>query len=182
MEQGADSYRRFLDGDESGFDEIIRLYHDGLIFFLNRYVHCFAAAEDLAADTFMELIVHKNRYSFRSSFKTYLFAIARHKAMDYLRHESHLAPMTAEEALCDAADTASVERAVLAEEQKREIERLLATLTQDYATYLHLSLFEEMTNDEIAVILHKTKRQMTNLAYRAKQALKEAMRKEGISS
>ena len=70
MDNGAASYRRFLDGDESGFDEIIGLYHDSLIYFINRYVNNFAAAEDLAADTFMELLVHKKRYSFQSSFKT----------------------------------------------------------------------------------------------------------------
>ena len=36
MDSGAASFRRFLDGDESGFDEIIGLYHDSLIYFINR--------------------------------------------------------------------------------------------------------------------------------------------------
>lgn len=61
MDNGADSYRRFLNGDESGFDEILELYHDNLIYFINRYVKNFTAAEDLAADTFMELLIHKKR-------------------------------------------------------------------------------------------------------------------------
>ena len=66
---GASCYRRFLSGDESGFDEILRLYHDSLIFFINRIVNNYETAEDLAADTFMELLIHKNRYRFKSSFK-----------------------------------------------------------------------------------------------------------------
>ena len=70
MDSGAASFRRFLDGDESGFDEIIELYHDSLIYFINRYVNNFATAEDLAADTFMELLIHKKRYSFKSSIHT----------------------------------------------------------------------------------------------------------------
>ena len=34
MDNGASSYRRFLDGDESAFDEIIEEYKDSLIFFI----------------------------------------------------------------------------------------------------------------------------------------------------
>ena len=39
MDNGASSYRRFLEGDDNGIVEIIRDYKDGLILFLNRYVN-----------------------------------------------------------------------------------------------------------------------------------------------
>ena len=39
MDNGACSYRRFLDGDESAFDEIMKELFDGLVFFINRYVY-----------------------------------------------------------------------------------------------------------------------------------------------
>ena len=178
MDDGALSYRRFLDGDESGFDEILRLYHDNLIFFINRYVNNFATAEDLAADTFMELLVHKKRYSFKSSFKTYLFSIAHHKAVDWIRRERRYVSLSAEEMPEDATDADTVERAVIADEQMRRIRHLSASLSEDYATYIHLSVFEEMDNDEIARIMKKSKKQIANIAYRAKHALKEAMAAE----
>ena len=82
MDNGASSYRRYLDGDEAAFDEILRLYRDNLTFFINRYVHDLDAAEDLAIDTFMYLIVHRLRYNFRTPLKTYLFMIARSRALD----------------------------------------------------------------------------------------------------
>ena len=47
MDNGASSYRRFLEGDDSGIVEIIRDYKDGLIFFLNRYVNNIHTAEEL---------------------------------------------------------------------------------------------------------------------------------------
>ena len=47
MDNGADSYRRFLNGDDNGIVEIIRDYKDGLILFLNRYVNNIHIAEDL---------------------------------------------------------------------------------------------------------------------------------------
>ena len=39
MDNGASSYRRFREeGDESGLEEIIIEYRDGLIFYLNSFV------------------------------------------------------------------------------------------------------------------------------------------------
>ena len=38
MDNGASSYRRFLDGDESAFDEIMKELFDNLVFFIDRYV------------------------------------------------------------------------------------------------------------------------------------------------
>ena len=87
MKNGAGSYRRFLDGDESAFDDLLALYQENLIFFINRYVHNITVAEDLAADVFLDLIVHKHRYNFKTSLKTYLFMIGRSRALNYLKRE-----------------------------------------------------------------------------------------------
>lgn len=91
MDNGASSYRRFLEGDESAFDEILDLYRENLIFFINRFVRDPAAAEDLAIDAFLELLVHKNRYNFKTSLKTYLFMIGRSRALDTLPEEMRAA-------------------------------------------------------------------------------------------
>ncbi len=178
---GALCYRRFLDGDESGFDEILRLYHDSLIFFINRFVNNYETAEDLAADTFMELLVHKHRYRFKSSFKTYLFSIARHKAIDHIRRESRYQMLSTDaEDAKDLSDFQSIEQHIIANDAKKRIQTLIGSLAEDYATYLHLFYFEELTLDEITKIMKKTKKQMANIAYRAKKALENAMRKEEI--
>lgn len=182
MDNGVASYRRFLDGDESGFDEIIGLYHDSLIYFISRYVNNFATAEDLAADTFMELLIHKKRYSFKSSFKTYLFSIARHKAIDWVRREKRLSYVPSEELPEDTTDMDIVERAVISDEEKRKIKEITSGLCEDYATYIHLAVFEELENDDIAIIMKKSKKQIANLSYRARNAIREAIRKEGILS
>ena len=56
MDNGASSYRRFLNGDESAFDEIMERYFDSLIFFINRYVRDLHAAEDIAIDVFSDIL------------------------------------------------------------------------------------------------------------------------------
>ena len=65
MDNGASSYRRFLDGDESAFDEIMKELFDNLVFFINRYVNDIHTAEDIAIDAFADLIVHRRRYNFK---------------------------------------------------------------------------------------------------------------------
>ena len=75
MDQGAASYRRFIDGDRDAFGEVIDLYRESLIFFIHRYVNDMDTAEDLAEDVFVELIVHPERFGEKSSLKTYVFAI-----------------------------------------------------------------------------------------------------------
>ncbi len=177
---GASCYRRFLDGDESGFDDILKLYHDSLIVFINRFVRQYETAEDLAADTFMELLVHKKRYRFNSSFKTYLFSIARHKAIDYVRHESRYTMLSSDSDSTPAlSEFIAMEENLIATEEKKKIREAIAGLPEDYATYLHLCYFEDLTADEIAKIMKKTKKQISNIAYRSKKALAAAMGKEG---
>ena len=65
MDSGADSYRRFLDGDDEGLAEIVREYKDGLILYLNGYVNNLYIAEELTEDTFFRLITRNfSRRSF----------------------------------------------------------------------------------------------------------------------
>lgn len=178
MDNDALCYQRFLDGDESGFDELIRRYHDHLIWFIYRYVRHFETAEDLAADTFMELIVHKKRYHFKSSFKTYLFSIAKNKAVDHIRREKRIVFLP-EETEADP-DIGTIEETILQDEEMKAVKNVLSSLHEDYATFLHLFIFEGMSPDEIAIIMKKTKKQIGNIAYRAKQALRQRLEKEGI--
>ena len=46
MDNGASSYRRYLEGDQTAFDEIMGLYRNSLTFFINRFVHDMDAAEE----------------------------------------------------------------------------------------------------------------------------------------
>ena len=86
MDNGASSYRRFLEGDESAFDEIMKELFDGLVFFIDRYVHDIHAAEDIAIDAFSDLVVNKHRYNFKVTLKTYLFMLGRSRALNYIKH------------------------------------------------------------------------------------------------
>lgn len=104
MDNGASSYRRFLEGDDNGFVEIVRDYKDGLIFYLNSFTNNIYIAEDLAEDTFVKLGIKKPRYTKKASFKTWLYAIGRNVAIDYMRKNHKLHEISIDdctELICD---------------------------------------------------------------------------------
>lgn len=115
MDNGAEKYRRFLSGEEEAFKEIIDDYREGLIFFINRYVHDLAAAEDLSIDVFTELLVH-HRYNSKSSLKTYLYMIGRSKALNFIKHRKILPETELSAAENLPSDELSPEEIVLRDE------------------------------------------------------------------
>ncbi len=178
MDNGASSYRRFLDGDDTGIVELVEDYKDGLILYLNGYVWNLSVAEELTEDTFFRLMTRKPRFSGKSSFKVFLYAIGRNVAVDYIRRNSKLLSWgEAENFLPDEQD---LERSYIKEERKIQLHRAMLQLPTDYADVLHLVYFEGFSSREAAMILKKSDRQMKNLLYRAKQSLKSKLEKEGF--
>lgn len=180
MDNGASSYRRFLDGDESGIVEVIRDYKDGLILYLNGFVQNIYTAEDLMEDTFVRLVVKKPKFSARYSFKTWLYTIGRNVAIDYLRHNSKTVSVSCEDLQRVQSEEAGMEASYLKEEQKIILHRAMGRLKSEYRQVLYLSFFEDFDNGQIAAVMKKSKRQVENLMYRAKISLKSELDKEGF--
>lgn len=180
MDHGASSYRRFLTGDDQGIVEIVREYKDGLTLYLNNFVCNIYIAEELAEDTFFRLLVKKPRFSGKSSFKTWLYAIGRNIAVDYLRHNGKVLKVPIEDLENYIAQEQSLEQAYLKEEQKIMLYRALSGLAPDYRKILWLIYFEEFSNKEAALILKKNDRQIKNLLYHAKQTLKSILESENF--
>ena len=180
MDNGASSYRRFLDGDDDGFVEIVRDYKDGLILFLDSYVKNLSIAEDLAEDSFVKLGTKKPHFSNKSSFKTWLYAIGRNVAVDYLRKESKHIEVPIDECV-DLADRQTIENAYLQEENKIVIHQALGKLKSEYRQVLWLTYFEDLSNKETAKIMRKSVHNIETLIYRARQSLKSELIKEGFT-
>lgn len=179
MDNGANSYRRFLDGDENAFDDIINEYKENLIFFIERYVHDMSAAEDIAIDVFADLLVHKSRYNFKVQLKTYMFKIGRSKALNYIKHRDKFRMVEYEDAESELIYRENVEDAVLIDETKRIVNEAIDKIPKDMREVIHLVFFEELSYEEAAKVMKKTKKQVDNLLYRAKKELRTIIGKDG---
>ena len=180
MDNGAISYRRFLDGDDKGITEIVGNYKDGLILYLNAYVNNIFIAEELTEDTFFRLIIKKPKFSGKSTFKSWLYAIGRNVAIDFIRHNKKLLNTPIEDMENYLKDETSLEALYINNERKSIVHKALSKLKPEYCQVLWLSFFEDFSNEEIAQIMKKSKRQIENLVYRAKQSLRSTLDKEGF--
>ncbi|MBQ8627623.1 MAG: sigma-70 family RNA polymerase sigma factor [Agathobacter sp.] len=182
MDNGASSYRRFLEGEKEAFDEIINVYSDGLTFFINRYVQNLAAAEDITIDVFTELIVHPRRYNFSVSLKTYLYMIGRSRALNYLKRQKRYTMVDIAEVEEWLADEKELEAQILADERKSLVNEGLKKLPTDMRIVVHLIYFEELSYEDAAKIMGKNRKQIDNLLYRAKSMLRTILQKEELLS
>ena len=179
IDHGAQCWRRYLDGDESGFDELLKTHRDSLTFFLYRLVHDETIAEDLCIDTFMELLLHKRRYNFKIPLKNYLFIIARSRAVDYLRHAKKFATVDLSEAETETANGQTPEEVLLKNEQSRALSLAMQSLPDEMQVALHLVYIEELSYRDAAHVMKKSPKQVDNLLTRAKSALRTTLSKEG---
>ena len=182
MDNGAENYKRYLEGNDEGLVEIIREYKDGLILFLNRYVNHIEVAEELAEDTFVCLFTKRPHFHPKASFKTWLYTIGRNLAVSYLRKQARHKTVWIEEEkeVLQKQEEELLEQKFLKEESRIRIHKILASIPPDYGRILYLKYFEEMSNEEMAYVLKKTKRQVENLLYQAKLAARKSLEKEGF--
>lgn len=172
-------YRRYLAGDDSGLEELIELYNEGIILYLNTIVNNICLAEELMQETFFKIAVKKPHYSEKKHFKTWLYTIAKRCAIDYLRKQSKRKNVSIDEAF-SISDETDIEKSHIKDEQKIELHSALKKLNHDYYQVLYLMYFEDFSIDEISVIMKKSKKQTYDLLYRAKKELKAELERTGF--
>lgn len=177
-------YRRFLtERSENDLRILLERYRESLILFLLGYVGSEADAEELMMDTFAVIVSGTSAFSGRSSFKTWLFGIARNQARMFLRKKKGLFfSLEDMRKKTQAKDTEAntPELDLLLQEQNRELYLALERLPADYRQTLYLLYFEDMNPDEAAFVMGKTKKQIYNLTERGRKGLKETLERMGF--
>jgi RNA polymerase sigma-70 factor (ECF subfamily) len=180
MDNGASSYRRFLDGDNSGLRDLIEEYRLPLQMFILSIVKSNETAEDAAIETFVKLASKKPRYTGKASFKTWLFRIGRNTAVDMLRKERKTNTVSIEEMNGAVPSQPSPEDMYIKEERNRLLVSSMKKLKSEYYTMLWLRYFEDMQVKEIASVIKKSEGNTKVLLSRAREALKVQLGKDGF--
>ena len=179
MDYGASSYRRFLDGDESGFVEIVRDYKDGLILYLNSFVNNLSVAEDLAEDTFVKLGIKRPKDVGGASFKTWLYTIGRNIAIDFMRRNK-FTDVSIDDCAALTNAVESLEQSYIKKEDRLVLHTLMQRLKPTYRQVLWLVYFGGFHHKEVARIMKKSVHSIETLVYRARLSLKSELEKEGF--
>lgn len=166
---------RFFEGDNAAFEEMILFYKDALIYYLLRYTDSIGAAEETAEDAFAELYISRSGYNGRSSFKTYLYTVARNKAVDHHRRSRHNVPLDEEQ-----EDIIILEEQIIRNDEGRQLNAAMSHLKFEYREVLHLTVYDEMSYAEAAAVMKKSEAQVKALVFRAKKKLHKILTEEGF--
>ena len=178
MHQDDEFYRLFLEGDNTGFEELVIKHKNNLIYFLQRFGLNFADAEDLAQDAFVEILLNKERYKLGKGFKTYLYTIAHNKAVDFIRKADR-------EVLVDehpeTEDDFLIEQYVITEERKLELNKAIKELKADEQELIYLAEFEELSYKEICDVMKLSLPQVKVKLHRVRKRLEKILQREGFT-
>lgn len=180
MDNGESSCRRFLQGDKSAFDDILKEYRQSLTFFIYRYVKDYDEAEDIAIDVFVEFLARPKKYNFKTSLKTYLFMLGRSRALDFLRQSKKHRKADIEELDKTADNSGSLWEEFIKGERSRALNEAISGLSEDMKIAVHLVYFEGLSYEETGKVMKKSRKQIDNLLYRAKGKLKIALSEKGV--
>ena len=170
-------YLQFLNGNNSAFEEIMKRYKNKLINFIIRYVKNFEVAEDLSQDTFVYVLINRKEYDFRYSLKTYLFLIAKCRAINYIKRQKKIVKFD-ERYIKAQEENVRVEDNLIKEEDKKEIKIAFGKLKPEYQSVLLLKDVENFKYKDICKILDKNLSQVKVLIHRARKSLEKKL-KEG---
>lgn len=176
MEEKTDKelYKEFLLGNKESFEKIVIKHKDSIIYFIQRYVRSVDIAEDLAQDVFVYILIHKKNYKFEYSLKTYLYTIAKSKALNYIKREKRIVALDENQ----FEDLEELEEKVFRNERTEKLKKAIKKLKTDYQNAIYLADIEELSYKEIAHILKKTDSSVKVLIHRARKALEKIMIEE----
>ncbi len=180
MNKGEELYSLYSGGDDKAFEQIVKEYRDMLTLFINRYVRNIDTAEDIAIDVFTYLLTHKHAYNFKVSLKTYLFMLGRSRAIDYLRKNKkiNIRSFSEENAENDISDGKTPESQIIENHTREAVNAAVEALPEAMRSAVYLVYFEELSYEDAARVMKKSKKQLDNLLYRAKALLREKLEGE----
>lgn len=168
-------YVEFLNGNIEAFKELVLKYKNNMIYFITRYVKNIEVAEDISQDVFVYILLHKQNYNIKYSFKTYLYIIAKSRAINYLKKERRIVPIDNYPLLKEEKE---LEEVIFKKEIQEDVRNGISQLKSDYQVAIYLAEFEELSYQEIAKIMGKTVSQIKTLLHNARKKLKEMLKKE----
>lgn len=154
LDADADLVRRCLAGDEAGYAALLERHQGRIYSFLLRLVGGTHDAEDLAQVVFLKAFRSLESFDQERPFHSWLFAIAHHAALDFLRARKTDLSLDHDEDPIDPADASDdPERLSEIAIDGALLERLIAALPPLYREALLLRHIEGLSVEDVAVSL-----------------------------
>lgn len=170
-------YKLFLKGDNEAFNKLIIKHRKMLTSFIMAYVKDIEIAEDIAQDSFMYMIINKVEYDFKYSFKTYLYTIAKSRALNYLKKSKRT--INIEDVINNNVNLeVNIENEFIIKENYDALIKTIKKLKKKYQIVIYLYYFQGFKYQEICKILNQSMSKTKMAIHRAKKLLKKYLKED----
>jgi RNA polymerase sigma-70 factor (ECF subfamily) len=179
---------RVKEGDGASFGVLLEKHRASVIHFVYRLVQEQAVAEELAQEVFLRVYRSRSSYEPTAKFKTWLFRIATHLALNWLRDEKHergqerLDETSGDlpvRQVCDRRP--SVEQVLVYQVKLQEVRRAVAALPEKQRAAVLMHKYEEMEYAQIAKVLSCSESAVKSLLFRAYETLRARLAHMGTT-
>ncbi len=173
-------YNDYLNGETKAFELLYLKYRDKIKYFIYNIVKDYEKAEDITQEVFIYVL--KNKVRNKSSFKYYIYMIAKSRAINYLHTENRRNEIN-NLYLIHNEETASedVLDIIARQEEKEKLIEAINALDEKYKNAIYLVKIEEFSYQETAEILNESITNIKNLIHRGKKELRKILIKKGFN-
>lgn len=159
-------------GDSSAGQALFQRHFDDVYGFFE--TKCEAEADELTQATFLACVKSREQFRAQSSFRTYLFTIARHELHHLIRRrQRHDAKLDFELASIEDLITTPVTSQIARNQEHRKLVNALRLLPVDQQTLLELHYWQEMDIAALAEVFESPQATIRTRLHRARLALRK---------
>jgi RNA polymerase sigma-70 factor (ECF subfamily) len=165
----------FRQGDEFAFVALYDRYKGAVYAYCARMLLDRTQAEDMLQETFARAYEHRDRLLNSTSFKAWLFTIARNQCLNALRKRGREVPF-ALDAPEPPARGATPFANLLKSEQADLVQKTLAALPPSYREVVVLREYQNLSYDEIAAVTRTTVSSVKSRLFKARRKIGHTLR------
>ena len=169
-----------INGNSNNFQKITDRYYDIIFYTLLKIVNSKKVADELTLEVFSKAFQNLSSYSEEYAFSTWLFSIATHSGIDYLRkHKQKNNTIAIEEennenyetiAIADSSDL-QPDKLLIKQQIAGELRSLVEKLKPFWQELIEMRYYKELSYEEIAEALNMPLGTIKSQLHRAKQKL-----------
>lgn len=171
---------RVRDGDEDSFRVLLEKHRNPVVHFLYRMVQDEAVSEELSQEVFLRVYRSRGTYEPTARFTTWLFRIATHLALNWLRDGKNERGQyrldddgDGDSPVREVADRKpSVEQRMVYQARLLEVRQAIALLPEKQRAAVLMHKYEEMEYSQIASVLECSESAVKSLLFRAYETLR----------
>ena len=176
-----------VEGQEGGFEELVRRYQRPISAYVYRMVGDYDAALDLTQEIFIKVYGSLARYRSEFKFSTWIYKIAHNCAVDHLRRHNGREQSLISGSEGDTYDLPlesrrpSPEQESERRERRIEIEGVVRSLPAVYRELIILRHSQDLTYEEIVEVTALPLGTVKNRLFRAREMMRHQFLERGIT-